>query len=110
MAWTRTGGCVWVGIYYLVGDGESSEGSVWEALALASRYSLDNLEAIYDVNHLSHSGALPLKKFCEDFLASEVEAQCQVFWQATQVKNKPIAVVAKTFKGRGIPSFEDADN
>lgn len=41
---------------------------------------------------------------------SEVEVQCQVFWQATQMKNKPTAVVAKTFKGQGIPSFEDADN
>lgn len=34
----------------------------------------------------------------------DVEALCQVFWQASQVKNKPTAVVAKTFKGRGIPS------
>lgn len=34
----------------------------------------------------------------------DVEALCQVFWQASQVKNKPSAVVAKTFKGRGIPS------
>lgn len=34
----------------------------------------------------------------------DVEALCQVFWQATQVKNKPTAIVAKTFKGRGTPS------
>lgn len=34
----------------------------------------------------------------------DVEALCQVFWQATQVKNKPTAIIAKTFKGRGIPS------
>lgn len=34
----------------------------------------------------------------------DVEALCEVFWQATQVKNKPTAVIAKTFKGRGIPS------
>ena len=34
----------------------------------------------------------------------DVEALCQVFWQASEVKNKPTAVVAKTFKGRGIPS------
>lgn len=36
----------------------------------------------------------------------DVEALCQVFWQAAQMKNKPTAVVAKTFKGRGIPSKE----
>lgn len=34
----------------------------------------------------------------------DVEALCQVFWQAAQVKGKPTAVVAKTFKGRGMPS------
>ncbi|KAK1345565.1 hypothetical protein QTO34_008024 [Cnephaeus nilssonii] len=28
----------------------------------------------------------------------------------TQVKNKPTAVIAKTFKGQGIPSLEDAEN
>lgn len=34
----------------------------------------------------------------------DVEALCQVFWQASQMKSKPTAVVAKTFKGRGVPS------
>lgn len=34
----------------------------------------------------------------------DVEVLCQVFWQAAQVKKKPTAVIAKTFKGRGVPS------
>lgn len=34
----------------------------------------------------------------------DVEALCQVFWKAAQVKGKPTAVVAKTFRGRGMPS------
>uniref|UniRef100_A0A452V4U5 transketolase n=1 Tax=Ursus maritimus TaxID=29073 RepID=A0A452V4U5_URSMA len=111
-------------VFCLMGDGESSEGSVWEALAFASHYNLDNLVAIFDVNRLGHSGALPLEhcidvyqKRCEAFGwntyvvdGRDVEALCQVFWQASQVKNKPTAVVAKTFKGRGIPSVEDAEN
>lgn len=57
-----------------MGDGESSEGSVWEALAFASHYSLDNLVAIFDVNRLTHSTTLPLEysidvyqKRCEAF-------------------------------------------
>ena len=36
----------------------------------------------------------------------DIEELCQVFWQAAQMKNKPTAVVAKTFKGRGVPSKE----
>ncbi|XP_032702250.1 transketolase-like protein 1 isoform X1 [Lontra canadensis] len=111
-------------VFCLMGDGESSEGSVWEALAFASHYNLDNLVAVFDVNRLGHSGALPpehcievYQKRCEAFGwntyvvdGRDVEALCQVFWQASQVKNKPTAVVAKTFKGRGIPSVEDAEN
>uniref|UniRef100_A0A8D1C4J5 transketolase n=1 Tax=Sus scrofa TaxID=9823 RepID=A0A8D1C4J5_PIG len=111
-------------VFCLMGDGESSEGSVWEALAFASHYSLDNLVAVFDVNRLSHSGTLPLEhcidvyqKRCEAFGwntfvvdGRDVEALCQVFWQASQMKSKPTAVVAKTFKGRGVPSVEDAEN
>lgn len=36
----------------------------------------------------------------------DVEALCEVFWQAAHMKNKPTAVVAKTFKGRGVSSKE----
>uniref|UniRef100_A0A8C9AET4 transketolase n=1 Tax=Prolemur simus TaxID=1328070 RepID=A0A8C9AET4_PROSS len=111
-------------VFCLMGDSESSEGSVWEALAFASYYGLDNLVAIFDVNRLGHSGALPAEhcidvyqKRCEAFGwntfvvdGRDVEALCQVFWQATQVKSKPTAVVAKTFKGRGLPNVEDAEN
>ncbi|XP_069319601.1 transketolase-like protein 1 isoform X2 [Eulemur rufifrons] len=111
-------------VFCLMGDGESSEGSVWEALAFASYYGLDNLVAIFDVNRLGHSSALPAEhcidiyqKRCEAFGwntyvvdGRDVAALCQVFWQATQVRNKPTAVVAKTFKGRGLPNVEDAEN
>ncbi|XP_016073063.1 PREDICTED: transketolase-like protein 2 [Miniopterus natalensis] len=111
-------------VFCLLGDGESSEGSVWEALAFASHYSLDNLVAVFDVNRLGQSGPTPLehrtdtyRKRCEAFGwntclvdGHDVEALCQAFWEAAQVKNKPTAVVAKTFKGRGIPNVEDAEN
>ncbi|XP_051025911.1 transketolase-like protein 2 [Acomys russatus] len=111
-------------VFCLMGDGESSEGSVWEALAFASHYSLDNLVAIFDVNRLGQSGATPLEhctdvfeKRCQAFGwntyvvdGHDVEALCQAFWKATQVKSKPTALIAKTFKGRGIPDVEDAEN
>ncbi|XP_036127211.1 transketolase-like protein 1 isoform X2 [Molossus molossus] len=111
-------------VFCLLGDGESWEGSVWEALAFGSHYNLDNLMAIFDVNRLGHSGVLPIEhcidiyqKRCEAFGwntyvvdGRDVEALCEVFWQATQVKNKPTAIIAKTFKGRGTPSVEDAEN
>ncbi|XP_007951564.1 transketolase-like protein 2 [Orycteropus afer afer] len=111
-------------VFCLLGDGECSEGSVWEALSFASHYSLDNLVAIFDVNRLGQSGVAPLEhctdvyqRRCEAFGwnthlvdGHDVEALCQAFWEATQVKNKPTAIIAKTFKGRGIPNVENAEN
>ncbi|XP_060108549.1 transketolase-like protein 1 [Heteronotia binoei] len=111
-------------VYCLLGDGESSEGSVWEALAFGSHYRLDNLVAIFDVNRLGQSEAAPLRhdtdtyrRRCEAFGwnayvvdGHNVEELCRALWQAGQTKGKPTAIVAKTFKGRGIPGVEDADN
>ena len=42
-------------VYCLCGDGESAEGSIWEALAFAATYKLDNLVNIIDVNRLGQS-------------------------------------------------------
>ena len=41
--------------YALLGDGESAEGSVWEAAHAAARFGLDNLCALTDVNALGQS-------------------------------------------------------
>src|ERR1700704_41999 len=41
--------------YVLIGDGESAEGSVWEAADVAATDSLDNLCGITDVNGLGQS-------------------------------------------------------
>lgn len=111
-------------VYCMMGDGECSEGSVWEAMAFASHYKLDNLVAIMDVNRLGQSEAAPLKhdmdtyrKRCEAFGwntyvvdGHDVEELCKAFWQAEQVKDKPTCIVAKTFKGRGLKNIEDQEN
>ncbi|KAI4823492.1 hypothetical protein KUCAC02_012075 [Chaenocephalus aceratus] len=111
-------------VYCMMRDGECSEGSVWEAMAFASYYKLDNLVALIDVNRLGQSEAAPLKhdmevyrKRCEAFGwntyvvdGHDVEELCKAFWQAKQVKDKPTCIVAKTFKGKGLKNIEDLDN
>uniref|UniRef100_A0A8C5QXC8 transketolase n=1 Tax=Leptobrachium leishanense TaxID=445787 RepID=A0A8C5QXC8_9ANUR len=111
-------------VYCLLGDGESSEGAVWEAMAFASHYKLDNLVAIFDVNRLGQSEAAPLqhktdvyKKRCEAFGwntyvvdGHDVAELCCTLWQAAQVKDKPTAIIAKTYKGKGIAGVENEDN
>lgn len=61
-------------VYCMLGDGEMSEGSVWEAMAFAGIYKLDNLVAIFDINRLGQSDPAPLQhqvdiyqKRCEAF-------------------------------------------
>lgn len=111
-------------VYCMLGDGECSEGAVWEAMAFASYYKLDNLVAILDVNRLGQSEPAPLqhdmdtyRKRCEAFGwntyvvdGHDVEELCKALWQAEQVKGKPTAIVAKTFKGKGLSGVEDLEN
>jgi len=47
--------------YCMMGDGETVEGSVWEAAHFAAHYKLDNLTAIVDVNGLGQSGYTSLR-------------------------------------------------
>ncbi|XP_069501530.1 transketolase-like protein 1 [Ambystoma mexicanum] len=111
-------------VYCLLGDGESSEGAVWEALAFGAHYKLDNLVAIFDVNRLGQSEAAPLQhqtdiyqKRCEAFGwntyvvdGHDVAALCHALHSASQEKDKPTAIIAKTFKGKGISGVENEDN
>uniref|UniRef100_A0A671VWU4 Transketolase n=1 Tax=Sparus aurata TaxID=8175 RepID=A0A671VWU4_SPAAU len=105
-------------VFCLLGDGEMSEGSVWEAMAFASYYQLDNLVAILDINRLAQSDPAPLQhhvekyqRRCEAFGwhsiivdGHSVEELCKVL---SQPRHQPLAVIAKTIKGKGIPAAED---
>uniref|UniRef100_A0A8C2ZG73 transketolase n=1 Tax=Cyclopterus lumpus TaxID=8103 RepID=A0A8C2ZG73_CYCLU len=105
-------------VYCLLGDGEMSEGAVWEAMSFASYYQLDNLVAIMDINRLGQSDPAPLQHHVEKY-----QKRCEAFgWQAiivdghsveelckalSQPRHQPTAIIAKTIKGKGIPAAED---
>ncbi|XP_034022386.1 transketolase [Thalassophryne amazonica] len=105
-------------VYCLLGDGELSEGAVWEAMSFASYYQLDNLVAIMDINRLGQSDAAPLQHHVEKY-----QKRSEAFgWQAiiveghsveelckalSQPRHQPTAIIAKTTKGKGIPVAED---
>ncbi|XP_066988048.1 transketolase-like protein 2 isoform X1 [Macrobrachium rosenbergii] len=110
--------------YCLIGDGESAEGSIWEALSFAGIKKLDNLVAIFDINRLGQSEPtafqhdmdtyrMRLESFGFNTLVvdgHDVEALCKAFHEAAQAKGKPTAILAKTYKGKGFPSIEDEEN
>lgn len=56
-------------VYCLVGDGESAEGSIWEALSFASHYKLDNLVTIFDINRLGQSDPAMLQHDMDTYKA-----------------------------------------
>ncbi|KAL0275399.1 UNVERIFIED_CONTAM: hypothetical protein PYX00_003255 [Menopon gallinae] len=111
-------------VYCIVGDGECAEGSIWEALHFASFYNLDNLCVIFDINRLGQSQPTSLqhnldiyRKRLEAFGfhalvidGHNVESLCESFHEAKSVQGKPTAVLAQTFKGRGLPEIEDKDD
>lgn len=40
----------------------------------------------------------------------DIEELCKAFHEANVTKDKPTAIIAKTFKGKFFPNIEDADN
>lgn len=111
-------------VYCLVGDGESAEGSIWEAMSFASHYKLDNLVTFFDVNRLGQSEPTQLQHDTETYAARakafgwntyvvdghDVEVLCKALHDASTVKDRPTCIIAKTFKGRGFPDIEDLLN
>ncbi|MBE7179399.1 MAG: transketolase, partial [Mucilaginibacter polytrichastri] len=108
--------------YVLLGDGELSEGQVWEAANFASFYCLDNLVALLDVNRLAQSGESMfghrVEEYEKRFSAFGFETMIidgHDFGQISEAfrkalnpsKGKPFAIVAKTIKGKGISFLED---
>ncbi len=110
-------------VYALLGDGEVAEGGVWEAVAFASYYKLDNLTAIVDVNRLGQSAPTMLQHDLETYArrfeafgwhaiavdGHDVEQLMSAFEQAKNVKGKPTVILAKTIKGKGVSFLEDKE-
>jgi len=107
--------------YVLVGDGESAEGSVWEALHFASFYNLTNLCVIFDINRLGQSDPTALQHDMETYRkrldafgfnpividGHDIEELVKAFHEAANTKTRPTAILCKTLKGKYFPEIED---
>ncbi len=107
-------------IYCLMGDGECSEGSVWEAAQFAALQGLDALVAIVDVNGLEQSGPTPYRD-----QSAVLAGRFRAFgWRALEVDGHdleallaalrqardagPTVILARTVKGKGVSFLEGA--
>lgn len=107
--------------YVLMGDAEVAEGSVWEAAELAAYYKLHNCIAILDCNRLGQSTqslhAHEIQKYANKFKAfgwnvcsingHDMQEIIHALDQAHAYDNAPTIIIAKTYKGHGVQSFED---
>jgi transketolase len=110
-------------VYTILGDGECAEGSVWEALNFGSFYGLSNLVAIVDINVYGQSS--------ETMLADKFHLYINRFqafgWKTilinghnfeeiisslslSRLSNVPVAILAKTTKGKDFPEIENNKN
>ena len=109
--------------YVLMGDGEIAEGSVWEAASLAGIYKLNNLVGIVDANRLGQSQATAFghdvsvyaKRFeafgwrTEVIDGHDIEEIAEVLG-GVGLGEKPLVIIAKTYKGAGVSFLQDQDN
>jgi len=107
--------------YCMLGDGETQEGSVWEAAMSAGHYELDNLCAVVDYNRLQIDGwvdkVMGVEPYADKWKAfrwnvievdgNDLSQMVQAYETAAQVKGKPTVILAHTTKGKGISFMED---
>jgi transketolase len=110
-------------VFVIIGDGESQEGSVWEASMAAAQYKLDNLIVFLDNNKLQIDGTVDDIMSLIDPVAEweafgfntyridghDVAAVGDTTREAVAVNNgKPTMIVLDTVKGKGISFIEAA--
>lgn len=108
-------------VYTVLGDGEQSEGSIWEAVMNAAHYGLGNLVAIVDNNGLEADGTID-----EMTGLGNIADKYRVFgWNVVEIDGnsvaeikaafdglpesgscKPTCIVAHTIKGKGVDFME----
>lgn len=109
-------------VYCMIGDGESQEGQLWEALMAAAKYQLGNLVGILDNNKVQMCGRnddiMPL---------GDIAAKFESFgWKVVKINGhdmdeivaaldniddcptgQPTMIIADTVKGKGVSYMED---
>ena len=105
-------------IFTLVGDGECNEGSIWEAIMLASHLKLSNLTAIVDYNKFQSFGMTNdvinqesivdrWKSFGWDVFEVNGHNFLELIDAFNEPQSKPKVIIAHTVKGKGVSFMEN---
>lgn len=108
-------------VYCLIGDGETNEGQIWEAVMTAAHYKLDNVCVIIDFNGLQIDGFCCEVKEMGPYIHKWIDFGWSAFETdghdivklmdaldaAEAVKGKPSVIIAHTVKGKGVSFIEN---
>src|SRR5688572_367598 len=109
--------------YCLIGDGESAEGSVWEAAEIGAYHKLDNVCGITDVNALGQSRPTMWQHDVEQLARQwgaygwhtiivdghDLNSILDACAEARHTSGRPTMIVARTLKGKGVSFVEGKD-
>ena len=107
-------------VFVVLGDGESNEGSVWEAALSAAQHRLDNLVVMIDYNkqqsYSTTSEVLELEPYADKWISFRFAVREVDGHDVTQLSDalsslpfepgKPSALICHTIKGRGFSFVE----
>lgn len=108
-------------VYVMLGDGETGEGQVWEAAAVASHYKLDNITALLDRNFLQIDGntedVLRLESVWKRWSSfgwhvieidgHNISQIIKALQESDKHKNQPTMIILNTVKGKGVSFMEN---
>ncbi len=106
-------------IFVIIGDGESQEGTIWEAAMSAKNFQLDNLTVILDQNEVQEMGTVEevsgitdwtekWKSFGWEVIVADghnLDELSEILASKNNI-NTPRIVIAKTVKGKGVSLIE----
>ena len=108
-------------VYVMLGDGETDEGQVWEAIATASHYKLNHLTALIDRNFLQIDGTTEevmrlesiSERWCSfgwhviDINGHDMREILDALNEASENEKQPSVIVMATIKGKGVSFMEN---
>ena len=108
-------------VYVMMGDGETDEGQIWEAAAVAAHYKLDNIIEMIDRNFLQIDGktenVLRLESIRDRWSSfgwnvietdgHDIAKILDSLKQAYAKERQPTVIILNTIKGKGVSFMEN---
>ena len=108
-------------VWVIIGDGESQEGSIWEAAMAAAAFKVDNLTVITDRNRIQNDdfidNILPMGDLAAKWRAfgwhtleidgHDMAQVVEALEASRSVVGQPTMIIAETVKGKGVSFMEN---